>query len=252
MPNWRPINRALAISRGTYRSRAVLLWYADDIELVNGAAPNTAALYASFGLPPLGAPNDFDLPGAIVVDHQLVGPCLNVNGLARATVAVFYDSAIRFRFDPTVRSSVRQLEPIPTSVAVVRRRTIGQSQVVERRQEFSVNRSQWMLQTVKRTTGDAASLAATIAAQVGKLYVISGIPYLLNEFGINDLGNGQIELVYGYWSMASVRAVTSGTFGTHIDLPALGNLDTYAVDEEGALIGVRAASDAYLAGGPLP
>lgn len=255
-PTWVPINRGFSLSRGTFRSRAVQLYFADDIPLVDGEPPNSADLFQTFGLPQLGSPGTaLGIPG-VVVDHQLVGPCIRVGSAARATVAVFYDSSLRFRLEPRVRTYILNQSPIPFTVPLLYRVETPAGVVVYRKDEpASIHRAQWHRVVAVRMTGDIDLIFRAAAEQVGNRYIFGGIPYILLEPGQRQLDNGQIEMTYRFWTTGRVRAVAPDTgHGPHLPVPALGHLDEYAVHatSSDAVVGVNRAQDLYPLGAELP
>lgn len=256
MPNWRPINRGFAMTRGAIRSRAVVLWYADDIDLVNGVAPNSTALFTSFGLPPLAAPAvDLDLPGAIVVDHQMVGACVEVNGLARAIVAVFYDNAVRFRLNSRVQTYITTGDPQPFNVPLLYYTAAAGGALLRRRDEYDkIKRSTRNRVVIVRTSGNLDALDQQAATQHGRMYIFGGVRYLFVDHGIRTLDNGELEITYRFWTNSAVRAVVSGTFGNHVALPPLGPLDEYAPrgDVLPGVVEIKLAINTYEAGSTLP
>jgi hypothetical protein len=255
MPNWRPLNRGFSLSRSIDRSQKVELWYADDLPLIDNAAPNKAAVFASFGLPPRSAPSDDpDLPGAIVIDHQMVGPAVVLPGatVARATVAVIYDSHIRFRLEPRLTFGVVPTDGVKFNIPLVKLRAIpsGSAVVASNADAKRMHRRRWVK---VRTSGNADALANTIEAQCDRRYTFGGVHYLLETYGIASRGNGEIEITYWFRTTGRVRAVGTDTFGgENVALPALANLDEYAVDLQNGTVSVKSGTDLYEAGTTLP
>lgn len=254
MPSWFRTHGGFAISRTTNRSTAVELWYADDLALVNNEAPNEASIFASFGLPPRGAPTtDPNLPGAICTGHKLVEPAVKIGTTARAKVAVFYDSDIRFRLTARYQQAVKLLEPIPFDIPIVALRSVQSGSYVLRRPEKVILRACWSRIITVRVSGTIDTIINTIQASAGLRYSIGGVNHLLTAFGINELGNGECEIRYEFYTTARVRSVPGGTFGSgHVALPALSNLDEYQCNEVAGTVAIRLATDAYTAGATLP
>lgn len=264
MPNWRRLHGGFAIARSVNRSTGVELWYADDLALGDdGTAPNKAAIFASFGLPPRGAPSvDPDLPGAILIEHRLVEPAVVIGTTARAKVACIYDSAVRFRLDTRFRQSVDLLEPLKFNVPLIALRSSTSGDWVQRRDEADkVKRGQWRRRITVRVTGDIGAAIAAIEQNIGLLYRLngnghsstSGTYYTLDGFGIVEHNVNDFDITYAFYSNCRVRAVLSGSgFGQHVALPALGNLDEYAPDEGNLTISVRTATQIYTNGATLP
>lgn len=249
MSQWNLTKAGYTIEKALGRNRAVGLWYTDDLtqagtkttldisETVDGLPVNLGQAYP-----------DPNLPGAICVSKRLI----QSPSSGKAFVQVTYDSANRFggaQYSGTTSRTRLERRMVPKAMAYPSSPVRYDIKWVElgRRGIIEIYDVKYM------SSNDEPAVIASVALNIGKGYVIKGVPVILVGADTNTRHGSLMRVVYHYEIPAPSKGVPAGN-GFDIAIPDLGIGEEYAINFTPTIPDIYAKTlpDLYDPGSPLP